>query len=183
MSIDRVLIALILGCSFPVQSSPADDKVPSSCPVTRPPDPPFVPLAPLPAKEAGRFWLGTNALLTSLAEDGVWRGIVSPRGTRNKFWWWREGWRVDTDLRANDPGLIVTARRIDGAAPEVRGPRVTNAFEGKNTAMLLMLEIPTSGCWEIIGNYRSEYVSMVVWVPDKPVDDPGYAPNRRPDTD
>lgn len=172
MRIERILFALVLGWSSFTQFGIADEKVPDSCPVTRPPHSAFVPPAPYPAKETGRFWLGTNALWTSLDEDGIWRGIVSPRGTRNKFMWWREGWRFDTDRRANDPGLIVTARRIDGAAPEVRGPRVTNAFEGKWTAMLLILEIPTSGCWEIIGNYRSEYVSMVVWVPDKPVDEP-----------
>jgi hypothetical protein len=164
----RFIFALMVGCFFFSQSSVAAEIIPSHCPVTRPPDPPFVPPAPHPAKETGRFWLGTNALWTSLTEDGIWSGIVSPSGTRNKFWWWREGWRFDTDLRANEPGLIVTARRIDGDAPEVRKPRVTNAGEGKGTAMLLMLEIPTSGCWEITGNYRSEYVSMVVWVPKKP---------------
>ena len=92
---------------------------------------------------------------------------MSPGGTRNKFWWWREGWEWNTDRLANEPGLIVTARRIDGEAPEVRGPRVTNAQLGSGWAMLLMLEIPTSGCWEITGNYRSEYVSMVVWVAEE----------------
>jgi hypothetical protein len=183
MRIERILFALVLGWSFLAQSSIAAEKVPSSCPVTRPPDPAFVPPAPHPAKETGRFWLGTNALWTSLTEDGIWSGIVSPSGTRNKFWWWREGWRFDTDFRANEPGLIVTARRLDGEAPEVRGPRVTNGELSSGWAMLLMLEIPTSGCWEITGNYRSEYVSMVVWVPDKPVDDPRYAPNRRLGTD
>jgi hypothetical protein len=54
---------------------------------------------------------------------------------------------------------------MDGKAPLVRAPRVTNAHEGKYSAMLLVLEIPTAGCWEITGNYRSEYVTMVVWVP------------------
>jgi hypothetical protein len=182
LRIERILSALVLGWCSLAQTSVADETVPDSCPVTRPPYPPFVPPAPHPAKEAGRFWLGTNALWTALDEDGIWRGIVSPHGTRNKFSWWREGWRFDTDTRANEPGLIITARRLDGTAPEVRGPRVTNAHEGDRTAMLLILEIPTSGCWEITGNYRSEYVSMVVWVPDRPVDDPGYAPNRRPDS-
>ncbi len=160
----RFIIALILGCIFS-QSSIAADPVPDTCPVTKPPYPAFVPPAPHSANEAGRFWLGTKALWTSLSEDGIWSGIVSPSGTRNKFWWWREGWEFDTDLRANEPGLIVTARRIDGDAPIVRKPRVTNAQLGSGWAMLLMLELPTSGCWEITGNYRSEYVSMVVWVP------------------
>jgi len=161
----RFIFALMLGWSLS-QPSIASDQVPSHCPVTKPPYPAFVPPPPARAKETLRFWLGTNALWTSLYEDGIWRGIVSPSGTRDKFWWWREGWEFDTDLRANEPGLIITARRIDGDAPIVSKPRVTNAeLGGKSWAMLLMLEIPTSGCWEITGNYRSEYVSMVVWVP------------------
>jgi hypothetical protein len=183
MSHERFLLALLLGCSICSQPGVAGDRVPAHCPVTRPLNPPFVPPAPYPEKETGRFWLGTKALWTSLSEDGIWSGIVSPSGTRNKFWWWREGWRFDTDFRANEPGLIINARRIDGDAPAVHAPRVTNAGEGKGTAMLLMLEIPTCGCWQITANYRSEYVSMVVWVPDKPVDDPRYVPDRVPSSD
>ena len=171
MRSERFIVAMLIGCSILVQPCFADGQVPSSCPVTRRPDPPFVPPPPHPAKEIGSFWLGTNALWTSLAEDGIWRGIVSPRGTRNKFWWWREGWEWDTDLRANEPGLIVTARRLDGDAPLVRAPRVTNGKLGSGWAMLLMLELPTTGCWEISGNYRSEYLTMVVWVPEKPLDE------------
>ena len=161
----RFTFALLLGCTIFSQPGITADKVPDHCPVTRPPDPAFVPPAPHPAKEDGRFWLGTKALWTSLSEDGIWSGIVSPSGTRNKFWWWRDGWEYNTDRLANEPGLIITARRIDGDAPEVRKPRVTNAELRNGWAMLLMLELPTRGCWEIIGNYRSEYVSMVVWVP------------------
>lgn len=165
----RFIFALLLGWSLS-QPGFSTDAVPSHCPVTKPPVPAFVPPAPYSDKETSRFWYGTNGLWTSLAEDGIWTGIVSKNGTRNKFWWWREGWEFDTDIRANEPGLIINARRIDGDAPLVTRPRVTNAFEGKHSAMLLMLEIPTSGCWEITANYRSEYVSMVVWVPNKPVD-------------
>jgi hypothetical protein len=166
MRSERSIFAWLLGCLLFAQPGFAGEQVPASCLVTKPPYPAFIPPAPFPGKETGRFWLGTKALWTSLAEDGIWTGIVSPTGTRNKIWWWREGWKYDTDLRANEPGLIITARRIDGDAPMVNKPRVTNAQMGsRGWAMLLMLEIPTSGCWEISANYRSEYVSMVVWVP------------------
>jgi hypothetical protein len=43
--------------------------------------------------------------------------------------------------------------------------RATNGLLGSGWAMLLMLELPTEGCCEITGNYRSELVSMVVYVP------------------
>ena len=78
---------------------------------------------------------------------------------------------ANTDLRANDPGLSVTARRIDGDAPVVHVADATNAKLQSGWAMLLMLEIPTSGCWEITGNYRADSLSMVVWVPNKALDE------------
>ena len=43
-------------------------------------------------------------------------------------------------------------------------PRVTNAIMGKEVAMLLMLELPQRGCWQVTGNYKSDYLSFVVWV-------------------
>lgn len=165
------ILGLIAASSYLAPPGVAGESVPSNCSVTRPPDPGFEPPGTYNEELTGRFWLGTNALWTKLADDGIWRGIRSPRGTRNKFFWWREGWTYDTDRRANDPGLIVTARRIDGDAPVIRVADVTNAKLKNGWAMLLMLEIPTSGCWEITGNYGADSLSMVVWVPDKPLDE------------
>jgi hypothetical protein len=160
-----LMFALWLGSSMAMPCAQAQGQVPADCPVTRPPDPPFVPPPPHQAWEDGRFWLGSNTLWTSLDGDGIWRGIASRSGVRNKFWWWREGWTWDTDLNSRDPGLIVTARRLDREAPPVKVGRVTNGKLDTGWAMLLMLELPTEGCWEITGNYRAEVVSMVVYVP------------------
>jgi hypothetical protein len=170
MRIEPLIFALLLTCSLSAQAGDAEERVPSSCPVTRPPDPAFEPPAPYNEKQTGRFWYGSKDLWTVLANDGIWRGIKSARGTRNKFWWWREGWKSDTDLRANDVGLVINAHRIDGVAPPVGPLRVTNALLSTGWAMLTMLEI-TSGCWEITGNYRADYLTMVVWVPNGPLDE------------
>jgi hypothetical protein len=156
------MFALLL--SSPLAMDCARAQVPADCPVTRPPDPPFVPPPPHPAAEGARFWLGTNALWTSLYADGIWRGVIAPGGIRDKFWWWREGWTPETDRNANGPGLIVTARRLDREAPPINGGRATNGKLDTGWAMLLALELP-EGCWEVTGNYRSESVSMVVYVP------------------
>jgi hypothetical protein len=45
-------------------------------------------------------------------------------------------------------------------------PRVTNILVGEKeeVAMLLMLELPERGCWEVTGNYKSDSLSYVVWV-------------------
>lgn len=171
MSSKRFTRALVLALAVLAPPALADDKVPDSCPVTKPSDTTFKPPAPYNEKQDGRFWYGSKDLWTVLANDGIWRGITSPLGTRNKFWWWREGWKWDTDVRANDVGLVINARRIDGVAPPVGPLRMNNAKLSTGWAMLTMLEI-TPGCWEITGNYRADYLTMVVWVPDKPLDEP-----------
>jgi hypothetical protein len=43
-------------------------------------------------------------------------------------------------------------------------PRVTNAIFAGEAAMLLMLELPERGCWQVTGNYKSDYLSFVVWL-------------------
>jgi hypothetical protein len=170
MNIERFIFLPFLFLAIFSQQTAADPVIgaPENCPVTRPADSRFVPPSPHPAREPGRFWLGTDALWTSLDEDGIWKGIASAQGTRNKFWWWRKGWKWDDDLGAQGPGLVVTGRRIDGEAPPARVSPVTNGKLSTGWAMLVMLELPTSGCWEIVGNYRSESVSMIVWLPANP---------------
>jgi hypothetical protein len=157
--------ALSLGFYMALLCMHAQGEVPADCPVTRPPDPPFVPPPPHQADPEMRFWLGSKALWTSLYEDGIWRGIASAAGVRDKFWWWSEGWTPTTDRGSNDPGLIVTARRLDREAlPFKVGGPPTNGKLNTGWAMLVGLELP-GGCWELTGNYRSEVVSMVVYVP------------------
>jgi len=43
-------------------------------------------------------------------------------------------------------------------------PRVNNAIMGKEVAMLLMLELPERGCWQVTGNYKSDHLSWVTWI-------------------
>ena len=58
----------------------------------------------------------------------------------------------------------MTAKRIDTDGPMITFPRVTNAIMGEEVAMLLMLELPERGCWQVTGNYKSDYLSWVTWV-------------------
>ena len=39
-----------------------------------------------------------------------------------------------------------------------------NAIMGHEVAMLLMLELPERGCWQVTGNYKSDHLSWVTWV-------------------
>jgi hypothetical protein len=151
----------VVACAA-LSSAGAADEAPVTCPVTLPLAA-FVPPPPYEAREEGRFWYGTKALWTSLADDGIWRGIASASGVRNKVWWWRAGWEPQQD--APYEGLIVTGNRLDATAPPARSSAATNGLLGTGWAMLVMLELPTRGCWAITGNYGGDTLSFVVWAP------------------
>jgi hypothetical protein len=137
---------------------------PVDCPVTRPPDTLFVPPAPyLPAPFAGEFWYGTDALWTAIPAAGVWAALPhNPEGYTQKVFWWRKGyfWKDEPE-----PQLVVTGRRLDKAAPPLNVSKATNAFaEDIQSAMLVGVDFPTFGCWEISGRYRDAELSFVIWI-------------------
>jgi hypothetical protein len=137
---------------------------PETCAVTRPAAA-FVPPAPHEARPplAGRFWYGTADLWAMPHSDGIWEGNVTPRGRRDKVFWWSRNWNWRKDTR---PRLTVTARRLDGPAPSLRVSRATNAHAADiGHAMLVALDIPTAGCWKITGTYKRKKLSYVVWAP------------------
>jgi hypothetical protein len=143
---------------------------PASCPATRPPDPPFVPPAPYPPEppsvEGDKVWYGTNQLWTLLHADGTWEMARDEHGLFDKSFWWRQGYDWQTETT---PRLWVTGRRLDAAAPAVRTSDATNGFEESMGAfMLLGLELPAGGCWELTGHYAGRSLRFVVWVTSEP---------------
>ena len=65
------------------------------------------------------------------------------------------------------PAISVEGRRLDGPAVTFRaGDPGTNAgFDGAD-AMLVGVDVPTSGCWQLTGRYRGAQLSYVVWIAD-----------------
>lgn len=62
--------------------------------------------------------------------------------------------------------LTVTGRRIDGSAPPLGASNATNAFaDDIGSSILVGVEIPAAGCWEITGHLKGITLSFVVWVP------------------
>lgn len=132
--------------------------VPRSCPVTRPPEPAFVPPAPYPSVPPGNhFWYGSPALWTQLALDGTW-GM-----DQIKDLWWRQGFDGRTEQK---PQLTVTSRRVDAPAATVVSSDATNGYRAEDVKdfMLLSVELPSPGCWEMTGHYRNQQLSFIVWV-------------------
>ena len=137
----------------------------ASCPVTEPPDPPFIAPAPY-APEApwpGFAWYGDELLWTVVRLDGVWSELPKDEhGYFQKVVWWREGysWREEPE-----PALTVTGRRLDGDAPPLESLPATNAYaEDMGSAMMTGVLLPAAGCWEITGRYGTAELSFVVWV-------------------
>jgi hypothetical protein len=145
---------------------PPRGAAPASCPATRPPDPPFVPPAPYPPTPPSvvdeKFWYGTNQLWTWLNADGTWEMAHDQHGLFDKSVWWRQGydWRTETT-----PRLQVTGRRLDAPAPAITISGATNGFEQFMGAFMLVgLELPAGGCWELTGHYHDSSLRFVVWV-------------------
>jgi len=149
---------------YPTPISESAQHPPENCPVTRPPQPRFVPPEPWPERppDAGEFWHGSDDLWTALPGDGVWAQLA--RG--DKVFWWRQGFDGSIEYR---PALGMTARRLDGPAPAARSdPPATNAYHPSfHWAMLTGFEVPTPGCWEMTGRYDGHELTFITWVPPR----------------
>jgi len=139
---------------------------PATCSITRTSGAAFTPPAPYPpappAAYKGQFWYGTADLWTMLGTDGLWADLPkSNSGYTQKIFWWRHGYDATTEPA---PELIVTGKRLDASAPALVASKATNAVADFGQAMLVGVDIPTPGCWQITGNYKGHELSFVVWV-------------------
>jgi hypothetical protein len=95
--------------------------------------------------------------------DGAWRDLpYSETGYTQKVFWWRQGydWKAEPE-----PDLTVTGRRLDGEAPPLVASKATNAYAADiGSAMLVGVDIPTAGCWEITGRIGEQELSFVIQV-------------------
>jgi hypothetical protein len=141
--------------------------VPETCPVTKPSDQPFVPPLPYPTKASkGSFWFGTDHLWTALPVDGTWKGLPhytpSDPTFRQKLFWGRQGYDWHTEPQ---PKLTVTGRRLDSSAPPLLSDRANNGWVQEDQPFMVVgINFPTLGCWEIKGHYQDDELTFVVWV-------------------
>jgi hypothetical protein len=156
----RLALATLATLSFSALTS-------AQCLTTLPPSPPFTPPAPyLTDAPEGSFWYGSNVLWTQLPIDGKWRAATHEEDGsifRTKLMFWQRGfdWRNETE-----PKLIVTGKRLDGAAPTVAVAHANAVFIPSRDAagIMTMIDIPKMGCWEITAHYKGHDLSFVVSV-------------------
>jgi len=134
------------------------------CQTTLPVNPAFVPPAPYAQQpQPGNFWYGSSKLWTQLPIDGTWRPATSDGTFKTKLVFYQQGF----DWRAHQPkpGLILTARRLDGEAPAVAIDNAQAAFvTTKTPAIMVGLGLPTPGCWRITAFYDGAALDFVVSV-------------------
>ena len=140
------LVTLFLSLAAPAPATAA-------CPVTIAASPAFIP--PLPYSPAplgeGAFLFGTDALWVGLP-NGPWKGL------RHKVFWWRPGFNGANEQR---PNLTLTIRPVNGSITASVDSPATNAHFGGEWAMLIMVDFPSPGCWELKGSYGGHTVTFV----------------------
>jgi hypothetical protein len=163
-------LLLLLSLLFLLQTSFAQEPgrvgpgPPDSCPVTKASDRPFIPPWPYDAKpHSGGSWFGTDRLWIAPPADGVWRGLGSftPAGPTfgQKMQWWRQGYDAHTEPK---PKLKVTGKRLD--APALPLTAEVSNVSGSKPSMMVGMNFPTRGCWEITGRYEDDELTFVVWL-------------------
>ena len=135
----------------------------SECRLTLPGPASLPPVASATNPGIGRGWYVDDGLLTSLTTSGeVWDSLPrGPGGFSQKTFWWSLGfdWRAEPQ-----PAISVTGRRLDGPGAFESSGTATHAIFEDGSAMLVGIEIPTKGCWELTASYRATSLSYVVRV-------------------
>jgi hypothetical protein len=158
MNLKRLFFTLLLfGVAFGYGAFAA---APQGCPVTRASDRGFAPPSPYSAHLGSEeFFVGTPALWTVIYPN--WH-----THSGGKLPFFRQGYDA---MKEKDPRLIVVARRLDEVGPLVWNGWASNASDSYGDFMTTGVDIPSSGCWEIVAHYvgsplKIRTLSYVVWV-------------------
>jgi hypothetical protein len=139
-----------------------------ACPLTIP-RPGLIPPEPYPSEAPALYqavWYGTSALWTMLDPEGeVWAGLPVDDGVFGQKWiWWSD---ASSRTAESMPPITVTGRQLDGSASfeaKAGGPGNTGFREDIGSFMMVGIEIPAAGCWELTARYGDAELSYVVMV-------------------
>ena len=130
------------------------------CPVTMPSQSP-VATAPPATGHTSHAWYGSENLAAFIPSSGSWQGMGPAHGYRDKFWWWANGY--DASLPPLAP-LKLTVTRLSGLPHEFVMTTETGGYNDDWNAMLIGMEFPTVGCWQVVGNYQQQQLMVVFLV-------------------
>jgi hypothetical protein len=133
------------------------------CPVSQFSDLAFVPPEPMPAEAPYEemFWHGHAQLWTMLPKSGLWENLpLSEQGYGQKLFWWAPGYDVGEE---NAPLFSLVAKPLERLGEQYVFEQATNANSGElGSAILIGVNFPYAGCWELTGTYRGESLSYIV---------------------
>lgn len=135
-------------------------EVPASCPVTIPGTDGFVPSvdAPDPLPDLyDAVWYGTPQLWTMINPNGAIDDHTWLAGDKT-FWW-------SKDFDEVEPDITITGRHLSGSAPTVTfgGPGTNGYHPTLGHFMLVGVQLPEPGCWELTAEYKGASLSYVLW--------------------
>ncbi len=166
MSLSKIrTFALVCLVGLPCHSS-AGLAVEESCPVTIATAPSIDgPFDPWPHGA----WYGSDALAVLIRTDGKWMGMGAEHNYRDKQWWWSEDYDSRTEQNL---GLVVTGRRLgnQSSVADISQATAGSRDDWRGPVMLVGVEFPSTGCWEIRGEYRGQVVTFIVDVIDTHAD-------------
>ena len=93
-------------------------------------------------------------------------GARNPQLARGEKTWWFSQHFVDPSMESS-PRIAVTAQRLDnggGSDPILLAESGTNASADFGLAMLVGLQVPSQGCWELTATYKGHSLSYVIEV-------------------
>ena len=152
------LSGLLASCGISPAKSQNDN-----CPVTSPTQ--QATELPTNTDYQGNFWYGTPDLWTNLPEDGTWWGLPKGEyGYVQKAVFWREDYIASEEP---NPELIVSGRRLDASAQTFSYSDATHGWDDSGDFMLMGINIPAEGCWEITAEYQETQLTYVVKVKEE----------------
>jgi len=136
--------------------STATARADGSCRTTAPPVPAFTPPAPYSSAPFGddAFLVGTSDLWVAVWNQ-PWQGL------RQKIWWWRPGFNGATE---QSPALSILLREVSSNVAFAVNTPATNGSFGGESKMLVGIDFPAPGCWQVTGNYGGHTLSFVTEV-------------------
>ena len=106
----------------------------------------------------GFVWVGSPKLAAKVPHTGHWIGMGPDRNYFDKWWWWRDDYRATEEPT---PDLTVTATKLDASMPPIVIENATSAVGPGWNAMLVGMEFPAPGCWEVVGSYEDQELRFI----------------------
>jgi hypothetical protein len=157
----KILLFVLIAYLFPLVAGANEE----TCPITLAEYMPVAATGALPVNSnSSHAWYGGEALAALIPKNGIWTGMGPEKDFGDKFWWWRLGYDAKVEPV---PDLEITARRLDGSAASIRVSNATSGYSSNRNviwnSMLVGMEFPTSGCWEVTGTYNAVETLILVF--------------------